>query len=187
MEASELLAIQLNGIGQILNRLAAEVDVETSRKRAFPGASLIGFTLWHLARTVDWAVNSMIRGALEAAFDFDFQGAADPRISQIGFGIQLHEADAIAEATTPAAVARYFELVLADANRWLETNPDLSFVPDALTHQPDFPGYRTDFYLEEVASYKEGDWTALQILDGPAIEHVRGHFGEIDVLRQILG
>ncbi len=187
MEASDLLAIQLNGIGQILNRLAAEVDVETSRKRAFPEASLIGSTLWHVARTVDWAVNSMIRGGPEVAFDFDFQGVADARISQIGFGIQPHEADAIAEATTPAEVARYFELVLADATQWLQTNPDLSFVPDALAHQPDFPGYRTDFYLEEVRSYKEGGWTALKILVGPAIAHVRGHFGEIDVLRQILG
>ena len=187
MEASDLLAIQLNGIGQILNRLAVEVDVETSRKRAFPGASLIGYTLWHLARTVDWAVNSMIRGVPEVAFDFDFEGVADARISQIGFGIQLDEADAIAQATTPAEVARYFELVLANATKWLERNPDLAFVSDVLAHQPDFPGYRTDFYLEEVRTYMDEGWSALRILAGPAVGHVRGHFGEIDVIRQILG
>lgn len=187
MKASDLLALQLTGIGQILNDLAAEVDVETSRKRPFPGANLICYTLWHVARTVDWAANSMVRGTPEVAFEFDFQGAADARISQIGFGIQLHEADAIAEATTPAEVARYFELVLADATQWLRTNPDLSFVPDALAHQPDFPGYQTDFYLEEVRSYKEAEETALQILAGPAVGHVRGHFGEVDVVRQILG
>lgn len=187
MEASDLLSIQLNRIGEILDRLAAEVDVETSRKRAFPGANLIGSTLWHLARTVDWAVNTMVRGTPEVAFDFDFRGPADARMSQIGFGIQLHETDAIAEATTPAEIARYFELVLADATQWLQTNPDLSFVPDTPAQQPDFPGYRTDFYLKEMRSYKEADWTALQILAGPATAHVRGHFGEIDVLRQILG
>ena len=187
MEASDLLVLQLTGIGQILNNLAADVDVETSRKRAFPGANLIGFTLWHLARVVDWATNSMIRGTPEVAFGFDFKGAADPRVSQTGYGIQLHEADAIAEATTPTEVARYFGLVLADTTDWLRTDPALSFVPDALAHQPNFPGYRTDFYLEEVGSYKEAEVTALQILAGPAIGHVRGHFGEVDVLRQILG
>ena len=187
MEATDLLAIQMNRTGEILHQLAAEVDIPTSRKRAFPGANLIGFILWHLARTVDWAVNSMVRGAPEVAFDFDFQGPADARISQIGFGIQLHEADAIAEATTPGEVARYFELVLADATQWLQTNPDVSFVPDTSSQQPDFPGYRTDFYLEEVRSYKEADATALLILAGPATAHVRSHFGEIGVLRQILG
>lgn len=187
MEASDLLAIQLNAIGQILNRLATEVDVETSRKRAFPGASLIGYTLWHLARTVDSAVNSMIRGVPEIAFDFDFEGVADARVSQIGFGIQPNEADAIAQATTPVEVARYYELVLANATQWLGTNPDLSLVPDVLAHLPDFPGYRKDFYLEEMRSYEEEGWTALQILAGPAVGHVRGHFGEIDLLRQILG
>lgn len=186
MDASDLLAIQLDGIGQIVNRLAAEVDVDTSRQRAFPGASLIGFSLWHLARTVDWAVNSMIRGTPEVAFDFAFKGAADARESQIGFGIQLDEADAIAGATTPLEVARYLESVLADATQWLGSHPDLSFVPDVLAHQPDFPGYRTDFYLREVRSYKDEDWSALQILASAAVGHVRGHFGEIDVLRQIL-
>jgi hypothetical protein len=186
VHASILLATQLHRIGEILGALSAQVDVTASRMRAFPGTNLIGYTLWHLARTVDWSVNTMVRGTAEVAFDFKFEGAADPRVSQIGFGVQLHEADAIAESTTPAEVARYFDLVLANVTEWLRRDPDLSLIPNISAHQPDFPGYRTDFYLEEARSYKEAGWTTMQILAGPATAHVRGHFGEIDVLRQIL-
>jgi hypothetical protein len=186
VDASILVEAQLSRIGEILRTLSAQVDVAASRTRAFPGTNLIGYTLWHLARTVDWAVNTMIRGTPEVAFDFDFKGPADPRASQIGFGIQLHEADAIAGSTTPAEVARYCDLVLADVTEWLRGDPDLSFIPKTSDHQPDHPGYRTDFYLEEARSYEEGGWTAMKILAFPAIAHVRGHFGEIDVLRQIL-
>ena len=148
--------------------------------------NLIGFTLWHLARTVDWAINTMVRGVPEVAFDFDFEGVADARASQIGFGIRLEDADAIAYATTPTQVADYIERVATDAVGWLGSEPDLSAVPDVIAQQPAFPGYRTDFYVEEVRSYEEARASTALILAGPATAHVRGHFGEIDVLRQIL-
>lgn len=185
IERADALELQLSRIGEILTDLAAEIDVATSRKRALPSTNLIGYTLWHIARTVDWSVNTMTRGTPEVAFDFDFQGVADAKVSQIGFGLQLHEADAIAEGTTPAEVAKYYGSVLTDAVEWLRTDPDLSAIPDVLGNQPDFPGYQTNFYLEEVRTF-QGD-TALQILVDPAIGHVRGHFGEIDLLKQMLG
>lgn len=184
IERADVLVLQLTRIGEILNELAAEVDVATSRKRASASTNLIGYTLWHIARTVDWSVNTMIRGTPEVAFDFDFQGVADARVSQIGFGLQLHEADAIAEATTPAEAAKYYGSVLTEVAGWLRTDPDLSAVPDVLGNQPDFPGYQTNFYLDEVRTF-QGE-TTLRILADPAIGHVRGHFGEIDLLRQML-
>lgn len=186
MDASVLLAAQVRRIGEIVRDLSTQVDVPTSRRRAFPGANPIGFTLWHVARTVDWSINTMVRGANEVAFDFDFEGAADARVSQIGFGVRPEDADDIAEATSPEQVAGYLDLVVADALGWLETGPDLSVQPDVAAHQPDLPGYRTDFYLEEVRAYAQARASTVQILAGPATAHVRGHFGEIDVLRQIL-
>ena len=186
MDAWFLLAAQVRRIGEIVRDLSVQVDVPTSRARAFPGTNLIGYTLWHVARTVDWSINTMVRGAKEVAFDFPFEGAADARASQIGFGIEREDADAIAQATTPAQVADYMELVVADATAWFQTEPDLSVLPDVDAQQPNFPGYRTDFYLEEVRAYEKARATTAQILAGPATAHVRGHFGEIDVLRQIL-
>lgn len=187
MDATDLLALQFNDIGHIIDALAEELDVDTSRSRAFPGANLIGFTFWHIARTIDWAVNTMVRATPEVAFGFDFKGPADARINQIGFGIPLDEADAIAAATTPAEVAAYYASVLAEAVTWLRTGPDLSVVPDSMKHQPEFPGYANELYLEEVRSYKPAGQTALDILSGPGVGHVRGHFGEIDLVRQMLG
>lgn len=186
MDASESLAAQIARVGDIVRDLSQRVDVPTSRARAFPGTNLIGFTLWHVARTVDWAINTMVRGTNEVAFDFGFEGPADARASQIGFGIALEEADAIAEATSPAQVAAYMELVVADAVGWLQTKPDMSEQPDVVAHQPSFPGYRTSSYLEEVRSYEEARATTVLMLAGPVVGHARGHLGEIDVLRQVL-
>lgn len=186
MDATVLLAGQVRRIGAIGRDLATEIDVPTSRTRAAPGVNLIGFTLWHLARTVDWAINTMVRGVDETAFDFPFEGPADARVSQIGFGLTLEEADAIAEATTPAQVAEYLEIVVAGAAAWLQTEPDLAAIPDVVAQQPDFPGYRTDVYLEEVRSYAEARASTVQIVAGPATAHIRGHAGEIDILRQII-
>lgn len=129
MDASRLLAAQVRGIGAIVRDLSVKIDAPTSRARAFPGSNPIGFTLWHGARTLDWAINTMVRGVDEVAFSFDFEGPADARVSEIGFGLNLSEAGAVAEATTPAQVADYLDRVVAEAISWLKTEPDLSPYP----------------------------------------------------------
>lgn len=186
MHAIDLLTTQLSRVNQIQNDLAGQIDVQTARTRAVEGTNMPGFTLWHVARVADWAVNTMILGQPELAFDGTFSGAADPQQIQFGFGIPLDQADAIAHATTPKESAAYHDRVTAHITAWLATEPDLTAVPDMMESQPDFPGYRTDFYLDEARTFPEAKLTVAQYLTGPVIGHARGHFGELETLLGII-
>src|SRR6185295_15212569 len=54
--------VQFNGSYRLIADLANRTSDEEWRSRAHPNANLIGFTVWHCARIIDWAVNPVMRG-----------------------------------------------------------------------------------------------------------------------------
>lgn len=77
------MQFQLNGSFKVLAELADGATDAEWVARSFPAANMVGFTVWHCARTIDWAVNCVMRGALELADRAEWQ---DLRVPNAMFG-----------------------------------------------------------------------------------------------------
>ena len=67
MDVKPLLQFLLTGSFKLLIEVVEGTTDEEWKVRPFPGANLVGFTIWHCARTIDWAVNRVLRGSPELA------------------------------------------------------------------------------------------------------------------------
>src|ERR1700694_5251921 len=65
MQASRLLASQLNSVNFQLHELAGELEPDDWLRRAVPGTNLPAFTFWHAARVIDSTVHLGVRGVPE--------------------------------------------------------------------------------------------------------------------------
>jgi hypothetical protein len=103
------------------------------------------------------------------------------------FGITLQEADAIALAVAPAVLLEYADAVHSEIGLWLDSlsDADLDERPDIGAHALRYPSERiTGEYLAELSDM--ADWNIARCLASPCIGHVRGHFGEIDLLLALM-
>lgn len=170
------------------NLIAGRLEPASSvwRDRAFEGANPPGFTLWHCARTIDWAVQCAIRGIDEVARSDRWRSLMLTRF-HFGAGISAETAREIAAAIAPGTLAEYLKAVRAAVTDWLEPLDDASLdvVPAFRSHNERSAGYSEPAVWREIEDL-EGipSW---QILARPCISHVRTHIGEVDTLMQALG
>jgi DinB superfamily len=111
MRAIELLTIQLNGVNGLYHKVADDLTASEWTTRVFDGCNRIGFTLWHLPRTLDWAVQTVIRGAPEVITATTWSGRGALQTPGIGAGMTPEEADALAAMVSPADVLAYADAV----------------------------------------------------------------------------
>jgi hypothetical protein len=183
MRARELLEFQINGSFNVLaERLERVRDSEWSR-RAIPGTSLLGFILWHGARTIDWAVHTAVRGVPEVAAGERWAGRLGQRFGY-GSGITLEEADEAAGSVDRELVRDYLEDLRGAVMGWLRGLDDgeLERVPAMKEQQKVHPRYLEPAVWSEVANMD--GIPAWQILARPAMAHIRVHAGEFDALLQ---
>ena len=186
MHATELLEQQLGSVNQILHEVAGNLTTEEATARVLPRTNLIAFDLWHVARVLDWAAQTMARGVPEVIDEPRWQGRGQLATHGIGVGISEEQADALARAVTPADVLEYADATHQTVLAWLRTLPD-----DALESQPDVPAHlaRYPVYLES-AMRAEVPWMyeqpPLWRCLAPAIGHNRDHLAEIDLLMRQL-
>ena len=184
MRATELLATQFNSVNSILHDLANDLTAEELTTRTLPGTNLLGFDLWHIARTQDWALQTLVRGAPELIDDPRWQGRGALVTHGLGVGVTEAEADELARQVALADILEY-----ADANHqniiaWLGEQSDdaLEQHPDVPTHLARYPIYLSDAMREEVPwMYQQPFvWRCL----APAIGHVRDHLAEMDLIKR---
>ena len=180
MQGTDLLRMQLQGSCDLI-----EAHVQSSAgcwtQRAFPGTSRPGFILWHCARIIDWAVQTVVRGEPEV-------GAGDAWRERIhhdlghGVGLTDQEADSVADTVTPHDVAAYTQAVRETVLGWLGgvSDDDLDRVPDLRAANARHPRYATPAAWAEVEGL-EGV-PAWQVLARPSGAHIRVHMGELDTL-----
>ena len=183
MTGRDVLQMQLAGSFNMLReRLDMLSDPEWSA-RAIPGTNLPGFTLWHAARTIDWGVHCAIQGVPEIADRPEWRDLHAAEFAY-GAGITSQEADQVAQSISRHQVRGYLDAVQPAALDWLKAqlDGDLERVPEFEAHQGVKPRYRTPPVWAEVSDFVGKP--AWQILARPCISHVRGHAGEIDILRQ---
>ena len=187
MRATVLLERQFAGVNQILHDVASDLTPDELTTRILPNTNLLAFDLWHVARTQDWAVQTLARGVPEVIEQPRWQDCgqlASYAAHGIGVGLTQAQADELARALALADVLAYADAVHQEILAWLRTLPD-----DALDSQPDVPEHlaRHPVYLG-AAMRHEVPWMfelpPLWRCLNPAIGHDRDHLAEMDLLKR---
>jgi hypothetical protein len=178
MDAKVLLQFQVNGSFKVLAEVLEGMTDEEWNARPFAGANLVGFTLWHCARTIDWAVNCVLRNSLELADHAEWR---DLSVKKAGFGAGAPRdaADSVAEKVSRTRVLEYLNALRGEAMTWLAVvSPDeLSLPTDLRSSHAAKPEYMTPEVWEEL-----GDLDGIprwQFVARPCVSHIRVHYGEV--------
>lgn len=186
MRAIDVLLKQINGAHSLYHTVADDLTESEWTARAFSGSNLPGFTLWHLPRTRDWAVQTVIRGIPEVVAQERWHGKGRLQTPGIGAGITREEADAIAAGVTRTDTVAYADAVHQTIVDWLCTldDNDLDAIPDMAAHEAPYQEYQHPGFRAEVDDM--AGMPVWRFLIGPCIGHPRGHLGELDVLKQAI-
>jgi len=183
MRATELLERQFSSVNQILHDLADNLTPEELVTRALPNTNLIGFDLWHVARTQDWALQTLVRGIPEIISDPRWERLLAPGV---GVGLSEAQADNLAQRVTLAEVLDYADTTHLAIVKWLRARSDreLSRTPDVPKHLTRYPIYLEQAMRDEVPWMFERPqvWRCL----APALGHVRDHLAEMELLKRQL-
>jgi hypothetical protein len=184
MTGVDILQMQLVGsFNLIRERVQAVPDGDWDRS-VIPGTSRIGFTLFHCARIIDWAVHTAVRGAPEVADDGRWRDRLAPD-ALFGAGISDATADTVPERVSRATLLEYLDILQPAVLDWLssQTPESLDRPADIRGHQAQRPEYMADPVWAEIASLD--GIPGWQVLARPSMAHIRVHMGEVDVLRQL--
>jgi len=152
----------------------------------FPKTNLLGFTCWHIVRTWDWAVQTAIRGVPEVIVDERWAGWSGLLMAGFGAGISLEQANEIGHLVSRTDVLAYADTVHSTIQSWLShlSDDDLDTVPEMEAHMVAYPANQLPGSREETDDLlRQPIW---RLLSGPCNGHLRGHLGELDILKHIL-
>ena len=183
MKATALLAKQVTGVNTLLHHAADDLIQHEWTSRPVRGENMPGFMVWHVPRMQDHTVQTWIRGVPEVVHDERWAHWHDLQPLGAGLGIPLEEADRIARCVQPAEVLAYADVVLREILSWLATltDDDLEYIPPARQHLAPYPEYQTAGHHAETDELL--DLPIWRLLSGPCIGHVRGHLGELALLK----
>ncbi|MGH7764346.1 MAG: DinB family protein [Candidatus Dormibacteraceae bacterium] len=195
MNAVGVLAQQLETVNLRFHHSAADLTPEELTARPLPGVNPLGFILWHMARSQDWALHNAIRDVPEVITRTPWRDG-ELAIPGIGTGFDLDEAAAVAERVHLSRLLAYADAVHGGAVSWLDTllESALDEIPDAAAHCARFPQYQTPGFLAEMSSGPEHDdavgrkgglpvWVYLTSV---SITHLHRHLGEVDLVKDLM-
>lgn len=184
MRATDLLARQFASVNQILHDLASDLTPVELTTRVLPHTNLLAFDLWHIARTQDWALQTLVRGQPELIDEPRWQGRGRLVMHGIGVGLREEQADELARGLVLADVLEYADAVHQAILAWLHSIPD-----EELTREPDVPAQleRYPVYLEP-AMREEVPWMfqrpQVWRCLSPALLHTRDHLVVMALLKR---
>jgi hypothetical protein len=184
MRATELLERQFSSVNQILHDLADDLTPQELTSRVLPHTNLLAFDLWHVARTQDWALQTLVRGIPEII--------DEPRWERlllapgVGVGLSEAQADDLARRVVLAETLEYADATHQAIVGWLRkvSDRELNRTPDVPKHLTRYPVYLEQAMREEVPWMFERPqaWRCM----APALGHVRDHLAEMDLLKRQL-
>jgi hypothetical protein len=186
MRATELLERQFSTVNQIVHSVAGDLTAEELTTRALPRTNLLAFDLWHVARTQDWALQTLVRGVPELIEESPWRARGWLATPGIGVGLSEAQADAFAQHVVLAEVLEYADATHQTILGWLRKVPDreLGRTPDVPKHLARYPVYLERAMRDEVPWMFERPqvWRCL----APALAHVRDHLAEMDLVKSQL-
>lgn len=190
-----MLAQQLDTANLRLHHSASDLTGRELTARPLPGVNPIGFILWHVARSQDWAVNTAVRDVPEVIKRPEWS-TRSVAIAGMGTGFDLEEAAGVAQRVDLPTLLDYADAVHAEAIAWVRTLDEsfLDHVPDVAAHDAHHPEYQTPGFRAEMNSGPEHDdavgrnggqpvWVYLTSV---SVTHVHRHLGEIDLVKDLM-
>ena len=190
-----MLRQQLHTVNLRLHHSASGLTPEELTATPIPGVNPIGFILWHMARSQDWAVNTAVRDATELIKRDPWRSTplAHPGM---GTGFDLDEAVAVARRFELEDLVAYADAVHRDTLDWLDSvgEADLDAIPDVAGHDAPHPEYQTPGFRAEMDGGPEHDDAVADtgglpvwiFLTSVSITHLHRHLGEVDLLKDLL-
>jgi hypothetical protein len=186
MQATTLIQAQLNGVHQLFHACADDLTETGWMTCALPRTNLLGFTLWHMVRGRDWAVQTAIRGITEVIAGERWACWSGLAMAGIGAGITLEQTNEVGRSISRADVLTYADTVHSAIQSWLSSlsDDDLDTVPEMEAHMASYTVYQHPGFRAEIADLLgQPIW---RLLSGPCSGHMREHLGELDVLKQVM-
>ncbi len=195
MDAVALLVQQLDTANLRLHHSARDLTPNELVARPLQGVNPIGFILWHMARSQDWAVNTAIRDVPEVITRQPWR-ESPIAVPGIGTGFDLNEASSVAGLIDLAVVLGYADAVHAEAVGWLGTLDEaaLDGIPDVAAHDASHPEYQTRGFRAEMDSGPEhddafgrkGGLPVWVFLTSVSVTHLHRHLGEVDLVKDLM-
>jgi hypothetical protein len=195
VDAIAMLRQQLHTVNLRLHHTASSLTPDDLVARPLPGVNPIGFIVWHMARSQDWAINTAVRDSVEVIKRVPWR---DSRLAYpgIGTGFDIEEAAGAARRFELGDLVAYADAVHADTLAWLDTitEDDLDAIPDVKAHDAPHPEYQTPGFRAEMDSGPEhddavagqGGLPVWVFLTSVSITHLHRHLGEVDLLQDLL-
>lgn len=142
--------------------------------------------MWHIPRTQDTTVQTIIRGLPETAHGDRWAHWNSLRRLGSGVGIRLEEADEIARCVQRAEVMAYADDVHQAQLAWLSAidEGELDRITGARLHLSRFLEYQTPRFVEWVHGLLDPPIGSL--LMRSYIGHIHRHLGELEAAKNIL-
>ena len=195
MKAIEMIQQQLDTVHIRLHHSAGDLTPDEMTRRVLPGVNPLGFIVWHMARSQDWAINTAIRNVPEVITRVQWREAA-VAIPGIGTGFATAEVEAVVRRVDRRGLLAYADAVHADCLEWLRTQDEamLDEIPDVAGHDAPHPEYQTPGFRAEMGSGPEhddavgrkGGQPAWLLLTSVSITHLHRHLGEVDLVRDLM-
>jgi hypothetical protein len=196
VNAIGMLVQQVETVNLRLHHVARAVTPELVTAAAASSANPVGFLLWHMPRSQDWAVHTAIRGVPEVAFRRPWSEMPGIAIPGMGTGFSRADADEVARRIDLTQVVAYADAVHSEVVAWVGRlqERDLDAVPDWATHCAGRPEYQTEGFLAEMDSGPEHDAAVGDVggqpvwlyLTSVCVTHLHRHLGELDLTLGIL-
>ncbi len=195
MNAVALLRQQLDTVNLRLHHSAADLTADELVARVLPGVNPLGFIVWHMARSQDWAINTAVRGVPELVMRPPWS-ATSAAIPGIGTGFELEEAAGVARRVRLDDVLAYADAVHRETHDWLEHVDErfLDTIPAVADHERRFAEYQRPAFRAEMDGGPEhdaavgsrGGMPVWIFVTSVAITHLHRHLGEVDLVKDLL-
>jgi hypothetical protein len=196
VDAIGMLVQQLETVNVRFHHVASAVTPELMTASAGPRSNPVGFLMWHMARTQDWAVHTALRNVPELVRSAPWSAMPGISTPGIGTGFDREQARALAGRLDVSQLMRYADAVSAAAIGWVQTldERDLDSIPDVAAHDAPFAEYQTPGFQAEMDSGpehdeavgKSGGQPVWLYLTSVCVTHLHRHLGEIDLTLGIL-
>jgi hypothetical protein len=191
LDAIGMLVRQLETVNLRLHHVANDVTPDLMTASVSPQSNPIGFLMWHMARSQDWAVHTAIRGVPEIAWTTPWSEMETISTPGMGTGFSLEEARGLATRVDLSQLMDYADAVSSATVAWVKGlhETDLDSIPDVSAHDSGIPAYQTRGFLAEMDSGPEHDQAVGDVggqpvwlfLTSVSVTHLHRHLGELDL------
>lgn len=170
------------------NAVLGVLTPEQLKERPGEQGNSIAWLMWHLARTEDVMVNSVIRGEPQLLTSDDWPKRLRLEDTHMGTGLSDDEVGKVTGELDPLVADEYWKTVADATNAWLKSiSPEvLDEIPDMYQRLSEIPPILAGADNQAMVEFWRGR-TAGFLFGATVINHGYIHVGEMQAIRGRLG